>query len=304
MSEHNYCVVLVCNESFLNHALFLANNLLKLKNIAYDVVICSGDEISSQVPANIKFIQIETEEFTNNLPTIPRLQKYSYWRIPAIDAVSNSYSKILYLDVDIYINCEDISELFNLDLDGKMIGAVRDVQQITRPNRMPLEFKALNLKFTNYFNAGLLLIDCKKWREQDAFQNIVFLSKKYTNILYCHDQSLLNLLVKGNWVELSPVWNWQYSYRNCFITEVISPKLIHFCGAEKFWNILDVMIPTRYRESYHLYLHQSLPKDFPSGTINFEYFKVFLKNMWYFNKHNIYISKFKNSYMTISHFTK
>jgi len=301
MNKFENCVLLVCNKSFLNYALFLAQNLLHLKNINYDVVICSGENLADLIPENIRFVQIDTEEFTINLPTIPRLQQYSYWRIPAIEALSHLYDKVLYLDVDIYINCQDISILFEIDLCGQMIGAVRDVHQIARPNRMPIEFKALKMKYVNYFNAGLLLIDSALWREKNAYDLITELSKKYTAFLFCHDQSLLNLYAQGNWVEFSPIWNWQYGNRNCFITDIISPKLIHFSGAGKFWNILDTMIPTRYRESYFLYLNQSLPTDFPSSTINLEFFKVFLKNLWYFKKHNAYVCKFKNSYMTINH---
>jgi len=301
MNKFENCILLVCNKPFLVYTLFLANKLLDLKNINYDVVICSGENLNDLIPQNIRFIQIDTEEFTNNLPTIPRLQHYSYWRIPAIEAASEAYSKILYLDVDIYINCKDISTLFKIDLCGQIFGAVRDVHQIARPQRMPMEFKALNKKYVNYFNAGLLLVDSKLWRKNDSYKCITGLSKKYTKFLFCHDQSLLNLYANGNWVELSPVWNWQYSDRNCFIIEIISPKLIHFSGAGKFWNISDVNIPTRFRESYYLHLHHSLPADFPCSTIGSDFFKIFLKNLWYFKRHDAYVNKFSNSTITINH---
>jgi lipopolysaccharide biosynthesis glycosyltransferase len=293
MKQHKNCILLVCNKSYLNHALFLAFNLNNTKNINFEVVICSGEDLLDLIPDNIKFIQINPEEFTVNLPTIPRLQEYSYWRIPAIEVASHYYTKILYIDIDFYLNCKDISELFDIDMCGHMIGAVRDVHQITRPKRMPLEFKAANMKFVDYFNAGFLLIDSKLWRDSDAYSKISTISKKYIQILYCHDQSLLNLLIQGNWLELSPRWNWQFTPKNLFIMEFYSPKFIHFSGVEKFWDKNSKSIPIKYLENYCYYFGIDFKENTMTLSTNYK-FIVLLKNLWYFFKYMKYLSKFEH----------
>lgn len=301
MKKFDNCIAIVCTETFLDFSLFLASELKKQNFINYDVVICSGDDLSHRMPENVQFFKIDAEQFTKDLPTTPRLQKFCYWRIPAIEVLSEIYEKILYLDTDIFVNGEGIGYLFNIDLKNHVIAAVRDAHQIVRPSRLPIENSALNLGFSDYFNAGFLLINGLRWKSTNSYLKVQEIGRKYPHALTAYDQSLLNLMCDGDWLELSPVWNWQYGYRNCFITDIISPKLIHFCGNGKFWNISDVMIPTRYREAYYLYLHQTLPTDFPLSTINFEFFKLFLKNLWYFKQHTEYVSKFKNAYMTISH---
>ena len=63
--------------------------------------------------------------------------------------------------------------------------------------------------------------------------------------LFCHDQSLLNLHFYMNWLELSPLWNWQNSDRVNLIGEFVSPYLVHFVGHRKVWNTDDMSIPTQ-----------------------------------------------------------
>lgn len=301
MKIYNNCIVLVCNEAFLPHALYLAHKVSRLKKNNYDVIICSGEDLSDKIPKEINFVHIDTEEFTENLPTIPRLQQFTYWRIPAINALTNHYSKILYLDVDIFVDCFDISDIFHIDLKNHIIGAVRDVHQIVRPTRTPREFKGLGLDGGSYFNAGLLLINSNLWRENNAYEKIISISKIHRERLYCHDQSLLNLLVKGQWIELSPVWNWQYSKRNSFITHLVAPKLIHFSGHSKFWNYSDEQIPTRFRENHHNFFNDSTPVDFPLSKINKKTYVGLLKNIWYLRKYHAYVSRFKTHLSVVAH---
>jgi lipopolysaccharide biosynthesis glycosyltransferase len=301
MKKYDNCIAIVCTENYFEYSLFLASQLLKQSFINYDVVICSGDEISKSTPDNIKAYKIETESFTKNLPTNSRLQKFCYWRIPAIEYLSLLYKKILYLDTDIYVNGEGIANLFDIEMGNHVIAAVRDVHQIVRPNRIPTENSILKLPYTDYFNAGLLLINSKEWILQKCYESIKIIGQKYPHALSAFDQSLLNLLCAGKWLELSPVWNWQYSNRNCFITEIISPKLIHFCGSAKFWNFNEPMLPSRYRESCYVFLHQDINFTLPSTSINYQFFKILIKNLWYFKVHLKYTYNFSDSGAAISH---
>ena len=149
-------------------------------------------------------------------------------------------------------------------------------------------------------------MDAFRWREGMIYQRIVDLCGDHGHAFSRHDQSLLNLAFKDDWLELSPVWNWQYSQRNSFLTEWTSPRLIHFAGAHKLWSPPTGSIPRRYREAYAEFLVAQgadgavvLADDEPSELP--EQFKTLLKNLWYFRAIRKDISRFPHALSTISH---
>lgn len=140
---NKYCVTLVCNEGFLDSALFVVQRLMSCEGQNFDVVICSNDDLSKKLPDFVLFKHIDTEEFTATLPENSRLKKFTYWRIPAIEKLTKVYEKVLYLDTDIYINTRNIGEIFSLDMKHHVLAASLDVHQVVRPTRIPKEFRAL-----------------------------------------------------------------------------------------------------------------------------------------------------------------
>ena len=302
-----YCILLVCNEGFLKFGLFVCNQLLAIPNRKFDIVIASGENIAESIPKPIHFKQVNMDDFTQQLPEIPRLKKFTYWRIPAIQELAAEYDRILYLDADIYINDPaEIDNLLNIPMGEHAIAAVLDVHQHVKTKRTAQEHKALGRSCIPYFNAGLLLISSLQWRKKNIFAKICKLSKEQKQLLFCHDQSLLNLATEGEWLELSPSWNWQYSYRNCFITEMVSPNIIHFAGEIKLWDEPNGHIPKRYWNAYQGYLesaghNQSKPFPSLSKPILKSWTLSFLKNIWYFKSYRRYLERFDNSLSTQAH---
>ena len=96
--------------------------------------------------------------------------------------------KILYIDADI-INLASLDKIFNINIVDKFIVAVPDIDK-TNDNRN----KILNLKNHIYFNAGVLLINIKKWIENSCSDNILEIVKKYGQKLILPDQDALNIL--------------------------------------------------------------------------------------------------------------
>ena len=306
--DDSKCVVLTCNSGFLNPTLFVCDKLLNITDRTFDIIICSGEDLSDMVPDGVSFRLIDTDSFTRNLPQIERLKQYTYWRIPAIESLSDTYEKILYLDSDIYISDPQFfSKIFDLTTETSTISAVRDVHQITKPRRSPRENENLGLPWAPYFNAGVLLIHSGNWRKHDYYRNIANIAEIYRNSLFCHDQSLLNLASGGEWTELSPAWNWQYSRRNCYHTEALSPVLIHFAGRIKLWDAADGQIPRRYWDDFRAYQRsatdRSIPGTYPHNdrTYSQKWFVNLLKNLWYFGKQWDYIRRFETPLHTVNH---
>lgn len=74
--------------------------------------------------------------------------------------------RVLYLDCDILINTS-IRELWNLDLQGKAVGALMDA--FSRQYRANIDLKPDDIMF----NSGVMLIDLDKWKGKKVEDNNV-----------------------------------------------------------------------------------------------------------------------------------
>jgi lipopolysaccharide biosynthesis glycosyltransferase len=301
-----FCILLTCDRAYLQPARFVASQISSFASDNTDVIICSGEALGVSDRSYVEHRQINVPNFIKHLPTNERLREFAYWRIPAIDLLVQSYERILYLDTDIFLNCAGVQALFDLNMNGHALAAVLDVHQTVRPNRAVAEYQALGLAHSPYFNSGVLLVDSAAWQKRSSLEQMKELCDAHGDQLFRHDQSLLNLAFKDDWLELSPVWNWQYSYRNSFLTEWASPRLIHFAGAHKLWSPPTGNIPRRYRDAYAEFITAQggdggvvLADDEPSELPR--QFKTLFKNLWYFRAISKDISRFPHALSTISH---
>lgn len=133
---------------------------------------------------------------------IPDIKKYEEWYLkgnyknwsPAtfyrlsIPSIMPNIDKILYLDCDIIVNLS-LKELFKIDIDNHYALVCRE-----------------HLK-SDYFNAGVLMINNKLWRET----NIEEVFSQYYNNNYskygCIDQDLLNDVLKDKVKIIDKKWN-------------------------------------------------------------------------------------------------
>lgn len=89
-----------------------------------------------------------------------------YARLFVSSDLSMDLNRVLYLDCDIIIN-RSIRELWDLDLNGKTIGALMDAfSKYYRQN--------INLEDNDImFNSGVMLIDLEKWRKQNIEEKLM-----------------------------------------------------------------------------------------------------------------------------------
>ncbi|MGC4440229.1 glycosyltransferase, partial [Streptococcus suis] len=98
--------------------------------------------------------------------------------------------KALYLDSDLIVT-NDISHLFKLDIDDYYIAAVE------------------NRTFKKGFNAGVMLINLKKWRAENITVELIQLTYKKHDEVATADQSIMNMRFGANWYRLNPTYNFQ-----------------------------------------------------------------------------------------------
>ncbi|EFH8607803.1 hypothetical protein GL623_23430, partial [Escherichia coli] len=106
----------------------------------------------------LKFIKLD-ESKLEGLPLLQHFKISTYFRILA-PAVLSEYDKLLYLDADIIVD-NDILELWQTDVTNYTLAAVREesIVALDKRLRMPANYK--------YFNAGVVVLNSKKIREEN-----------------------------------------------------------------------------------------------------------------------------------------
>lgn len=112
--------------------------------------------------------------------------------------------RLLYLDCDTLI-CASVSELADWDLNGRALGMVLDAYgNQDFPADIPDE---------PYYNAGVILIDCDRWRTRKWGEKIEKYLRAEGGHLSHPDQDLLNLLCRDEILRLPCRYNLQTIHR-------------------------------------------------------------------------------------------
>lgn len=116
--------------------------------------------------------------------------------------LSEEVDRILYLDADTVVN-NSIQDLYQIDLKDKALAMALDSLGTKHKNRIGL------LENEPYYNSGVILFDLDNWKTYRCSERIVEHIQK-TKIAYpSPDQDLLNVVCKGQIMQLMPEWNYQ-----------------------------------------------------------------------------------------------
>ncbi len=151
---------------------------------------------------------------------------------------------ILYLDSDLIINL-DVLALRIFDFKDNFLAAVSRSSIKWSLDRTFL-INELNLPETQaYFNAGVLLLNLKKWREGNVTDKWKGISEKYPNELISHDQTLFNAICNGEFAKLPDNFNVSWHPKLIEPTQVEN-AIVHFIGSPKPWDFLGKFIHPGY----------------------------------------------------------
>ena len=119
-----------------------------------------------------------------------RISIATYYRCLLSRILPVNIDKILYIDCDIVV-LNDISEFWNTDITQYAIGCIEDIGSDEEEYYSRLQYD----KKYSYFNAGVLLINLKYWREHkiDEMCEQYFLA--HSDRIRFNDQDLLNALL-------------------------------------------------------------------------------------------------------------
>lgn len=124
---------------------------------------------------------------------------YARYLIPTL-SIFKDIDKLLYLDCDTII-LKDLTELYNFNLENKLIGICKNPVRILQGYRVMQTFD--HVDHCHSHNAGILLLDLNKLREINFTQKCI----KRTEQTGCDDEYIINELFFDNLQDLPPTAN-------------------------------------------------------------------------------------------------
>lgn len=202
------------------------NNILKLKTIK---------------EFNVEYINIDASVF-ENLPNFSNyISNATYFRFKIASLLPN-IDKIIYMDCDIVV-LGSLKELFDENIEDYHMAGVEDIGYYLHRRGLKRETESF------YINAGIILMNLKKWRQDNIEKKLLSFSSISKEKLVHADQDIINKVLNKTCKPMDLKWNVQDSfYRVVSYMEKHplmkniknawkNPFIIHYTGEKKPWNI-------------------------------------------------------------------
>lgn len=167
----------------------------------------------------------------------------TYARLFLSSLLPKNINKVLYLDCDSLI-VDSFKEIWDLDLSNYPCAAVIDGTNTAVKEKLGFS------RDEYYINAGVLLINLKKWREDKIEEQFIQFMTDNQNKFYQHDQGIINNIFRNQIKIIEPKYNLQSYYQildydiarkflctetEYYTKEIVdyarkNPVFLHFCG--------------------------------------------------------------------------
>lgn len=246
---------------------------------------------------NLTAIKFDKEKV--NFPNLENthVSEATYYRLYLENYLPDNIDNLIYIDPDTVClnNPENELEIQikKLNMSHYSIAAFSESEGYTK-NTSDYEevYKRLGMKNRKYFNAGIMIIDFKKWIDNDTTNSLI--EKMYTifdNIVYW-DQDVMNSFFDGEYLELADNFNFTVPIDVEIYSRITSEKkfneiyFLHYAGKFKPWNIKGLFHPAAecYQSNFRLIM-----KDTYHIVNNWKYLAVkdFLKSIFSFKFLNL-----------------
>lgn len=192
--------------------------------------------------ADLTYIDLPDVSKLLDFPFKDRYQiGHSYPRMCIAQLLPESIERVLILDSDTLV-LDDLGKLWNIEMGKTIMAGVVDCMNLKAYHK---QFALEAEQF--YCNAGMLLVDVKKWREQRIEEKISGAIKEHNGNVFFFEQTLMNYCCRGQILKLPAAYNmytlfYAFEYDNLImwrhptvfyskpeVKEAIEhPKIIHF----------------------------------------------------------------------------
>ncbi len=225
------CTSLLENNALITGRIFLLHDLGNLNELS-----SISEFFEEKYSKKIEPIRVPATVFKDYFISI-HLSHSTYFRYLIPDLLPEGIERVLFLDSDLIIH-GDIGELIALDFktrdDEYDLFAVDHHFNSEGLEDMELRFGS---SFNKYFNAGVILINLRRWRERKISGILCRNTETFMDRLKYHDQDILNYTFNNRWGLLDDIYNYREIAR--YNDHIKTAKIIHYSGDSKPWHYLN-----------------------------------------------------------------
>ena len=189
-------------------------------------------------------IDDEIRDIIHQLPIRDYYSASTYFRLVIAKAFPQ-FDKAIYIDCDTAV-VDDVAKLFDISIGDKYVAAVPEAVMVAIDECGRYSEEVLGINRRRYFNAGMIVINSKKWREVDVLQQFIDLVHFY-DFTIAQDQDYLNVICKDKIYYLPRKWNME-----CIHSWNVPPKergIIHYAFAAKPWHDVTTIYANYFWEA-------------------------------------------------------
>lgn len=171
---------------------------------------------------------------SDKLPLRDYYSKTTYYRL-FIAEMFPEYDKAIYIDSDTIVQ-GDISELYRINIDDAYVGACHEQAMLQEDVYGTYVEKVVGVPRYNFFNAGMLVINCDRFRIRFVLDKFIEYLRIY-NFVVTQDEDYLNLICKDHVYWLDQRWNTEIFGELQYPIE--QANIIHYIMTNKPWHYSD-----------------------------------------------------------------
>ena len=248
MSNHDVIhIFYACDENFVKYTIVSIASMMEnaARDRRYHIHILHTDIPTARQDTLLRMQDMDfTITFDNVTPYLHSIKgqmplrdyysKTTYYRL-FIAEMFPDLEKAIYIDSDTVVQ-GNIAALYDVDVSRHLVAACHEQAMVQTDVYGTYVEKCLGIDRNNYFNAGVLLINCRAFREERVLKQFMELLGFY-NFTVTQDEDYLNVICCDRVLFLPQVWNMEV------YGEITTPAedfcVIHYIMVAKPWHFAD-----------------------------------------------------------------
>ena len=247
MENNKIHIFYACDDNFVKYTIVSLYSMIKNASTDYkycvhvlhnDITVANMERVYGLANDNFEIVFDDVSDYLNSikhkLPIRDYYSRSTYYRL-FIAEMFPDINKALYIDSDTIIQ-GDISRLYNKDIKDAYVGACHEQAMIQVDEYGTYAEKVVGVSRYNFFNAGILIINCEQFRLKFVLDKFIEYLHTY-DFVVTQDEDYLNLICKDHVYWVDQRWNTEVYCNVDYPIE--QAKIIHYIMTSKPWHYED-----------------------------------------------------------------